>query len=516
MTNAQSVQDDINRSKRLANDIVRQAEEPVLSGAAIQEAEDKFTFLQAELAYNQRVQEALRGIRDVNQILDQVEAARDERRILDALRLLERSWAALDALPAGQGVRVRRLLDLRAFELKSNVHDVFDHVWKTLMKVDTTARTIYFSAKTENEAMSLSDAVIGLQAYKEVDQRMSQLWHDIDQAVVGPRMDIDHPGAPAIVVDGDILRAEGQADKSIDSLFQDLDRLFSYFAERLPQDLIESLSALMMPEVVSRIISVWLDSAVPASLQEMDKFEAIMATARQFCARLEELNLSGFNELQDWVENAPRVWLAKCRETALDTVRTRLSEGLGSPKQVERVEKQMVSRAEGQGLVAAPATAAAASAEDDDWGAAWDEEGDQPDDPAQGPNQANNKNETAAGVEDDAADAWGWGEEGEGDTQEAAENQPNQQNNADADDDAGDAWGWGEEDAPQEQPDRNAARRPSTAPAAPEQREMTLKEVYNISSMPEPVLQLIFAILEDGATLTQAGYVSLALRPLRN
>lgn len=507
MANAQSVQDDINRSKRLANDIVRQAEEPVLSGAAIHEAEDKFVFLQSELAYNLRVQEALKGIKNVNQILDQVEKARDERRILDALRLLERSWAALDALPAGQGVRIRRLLDLRAFELKSNVHDVFEHVWNTLMKVDTTARTIYFSAEAENEGMRLSDAVIGLQAYKEVDQRMSQLWHNIDQAVVGPRMDMDYPGAPGIVVEGDILRAEGQADKSIDSLFQDLDRLFSYFAARLPQELIDSLSALMMPEVVSRIISVWLDSAVPASLQEMDKFEAIMANARQFCARLQELKFSGFNELQDWVENTPRVWLAKCRETALDTVRNRLSEGLGSPKQVERVEKQMVSRAEGKGLAAAPATAAAAAAEEDDWGAAWDDEADQTGDQVGQPEKANDKEAATVGAEEDGADAWGWGEDGEegGDTQDAPEAQPDQQNNADADDDAGDAWGWGEEDATQEQPDRSAARRPSTAPAAPEQREMTLKETYNISSMPEPVLQLIFAILEDGATLTQAG-----------
>jgi protein transport protein DSL1/ZW10 len=506
MANAQSVQDDINRSKRLANDIVRQAEEPVLSGAAIQEAEDKFVFLQSELAYNQRVQEALRAIKDVNQVLDQVEKARDERRILDALRLLERSWAALDALPAGQGVRVRRLLDLRAFELKSNVHDVFEHVWKTLMKVDTAAKTINFSAKTEDEAMTLSDAVIGLQAYKEVDQRMSQLWHDIDQAVVGPRMDIDHPGAPSIIVEGDLLRAEGQADKSIDSLFQDLDRLFAYSAARLPQELLDSLSALMMPEVVSRIISVWLDSAVPASLQEMDKFEEIMATARRFCARLTELKFSGFNELQDWVENAPRVWLTKCRETALDTVRIRLSEGLGSPKQVERVEKQMVSRAEGQGLVAAPATAAAAAAEDDDWGAAWDDEGEQSVDQAVEPEQAN-KNEAAAGAEEDGADAWGWGEDVDegGGAPQAAERKSNQQSNVDVGDDAGDAWGWGDEDAAQEQPDRNAGRQPSTAPAAPEQREMTLKETYNISSMPEPVLQLIFAILEDGAALTQAG-----------
>ena len=40
------------------------------------------------------------------------------------------------------------------------------------------------------EPISLSDAVIGLQAYKEVDERTKTLWHDIDHAVVGPRMDL--------------------------------------------------------------------------------------------------------------------------------------------------------------------------------------------------------------------------------------------------------------------------------------------------------------------------------------
>lgn len=444
-----------------------------------------------------------------------MEAACRERHILDALRLLEKSWEALDALPMGRSARAAKLLDMRAFELKNTVHDVFEHVWKTLVHIDVEAKCILISENKEGETMNLSDTVIGLKAYKEVDQRMAQLWHEVDLAVLASRMDIENPVLPAILVDGDTLRAEGHAERSVDALLSDMDKIFTYFAQRLPADLIESMSALMMPEVISRIISVWLDSAVPASLKEMDQFESIMATAKQFCLRLTELKFSGFNELQEWVEDAPKVWLAKCRETTLDTVRIRLSEGLGAPKQVERVEKQMVSRAEGQELVAAPTSAAAA--DDDDWGAEWAEEDDQPEEaPKEG--KENQKQEPKGfdgdGAED-GADAWGWGGEDEGDgdgnvpeetggTPEVS-NQDNQ-----TDDDGGDAWGWGDEDTHEEpQNATTIARQPAAANTpAKQQREMTLKETYNISSMPEPVLQLIFAILEDGATLTQAGCVS--------
>lgn len=471
------------------------------------EAVEKVAFLQAELSYNTRVREALAAIREVNGVLKQADQACAERRILDALRLLETAWAKLDELPVGKGVRVARLLDSRAFELKSTVHEMFEHVWKALVHVDVEAKTVVINQTKEGEAMSLPDAVIGLKSYKEVDQRMAHLWHDVDQAIVGPRLDIDNEALQKIGTDGNVLRAGGQVDRSIDALFADMDRIFTFFAERLPSDLIDSMSALMMPELVSRIVSIWLDSAVPVSLKEMDRFESIMAAARQFCARLSELNFGGFNELQDWVEDAPKVWLAKCRETALDTVRIRLSGGLGSSKQVERIEKQMVSRAEGQELAAAPATAA--TAEEDDW-AAWDEEEDQDDDEQAAAAPEKTQQAATDGFDTEVADAWGWNEDGEAEDAPGVEadrskDEPKQE--ADVDDD-GAAWGWGEDDT-QEEPESHpaATKSPAATHAPAAQREMVLKETYNISSMPEPVLQLIFAILEDGATLTQEGYV---------
>jgi len=88
--NAQAVQDDILRSKALASEILKASEAPEVSGTIIHDAETKADFLIRELSYNAQVYEALKRIKTVNQTLDEVEKARDERRILDALLLLER------------------------------------------------------------------------------------------------------------------------------------------------------------------------------------------------------------------------------------------------------------------------------------------------------------------------------------------------------------------------------------------------------------------------------------------
>lgn len=52
-----------------------------------------------------------------------------------------------------------------------------------------------------DESMSLQDAVIGLKAYKEVDQRMSRLCHDLNKAVLLPRMNINEETLPSIHIE---------------------------------------------------------------------------------------------------------------------------------------------------------------------------------------------------------------------------------------------------------------------------------------------------------------------------
>ncbi|KAI1390878.1 uncharacterized protein F4822DRAFT_394691 [Hypoxylon trugodes] len=486
VANAKSLEDDINRSRTWANDIVRRSQAPDVSGRTIQEAEDKVEFIRREAQYNQDVHHALKSIKRVNELLDQVEQARDERRILDSLHLLEKSWTALDAIPVSKSCRVMKILDLRAFELKSAVHDVFDHVWDSLVRIDTQDGNVAVFESREDEQMSLADAVVGLKAYKEVDQRMTSFWHGLDEAIISPRTNIETQEPRKIQAEISHLSLSGSTDKMITSLFSDLDQVMTYLSERLPEELVYSLSNVMMPDLIPRIIGTWLDTAVPASLRDMDEFQHITEAVKTFCARLHNLKFTGFQELQEWVGDAPKVWLSKCRETALDSVRIKLARGLGESKEVERVETQTVSRSEGKELAA---NGVGPQGDDDGWGAWDDGEESKPDsDPKPEEN------------EDDGTDAWGWTEDdATGEQTEAPAEQPLTEPPAEDDSAEADAWGWGEEDATDTSPENPATTTPSISNL--QTRELTLKETYNISSMPESVLALVAAILEDAALL---------------
>lgn len=82
----------------MAADIQREAEEPEVSGKTVEEAEARAAFLVRELNYNDQLVQTLRAIKAVTVVLDEVEQARAERRILDALHLLESTHTSLPLL----------------------------------------------------------------------------------------------------------------------------------------------------------------------------------------------------------------------------------------------------------------------------------------------------------------------------------------------------------------------------------------------------------------------------------
>ncbi|KAM0343060.1 hypothetical protein ACHAPU_008961 [Fusarium lateritium] len=496
--NSKTLQEDIFRSKAMANEIERQSEAPDVSGEAIEDAEEKTEFLNREVQYSQQLHGALQGIKRVNQLLSEVEAAKNERRILDSLRLLERSWEAIDQIGVSKTCRVMKLLNLRSFELKSAVHEVFDHVWKSLIYADIETHQFTVYDVVKDEQMTLADAVIGLQAYKEVDERMEQLWRNVDAAIISPRMNVRNGTFQTVQSDGEVLKLSGETSRSVDALLTDLETAFAFLAQKLPSDLLPSLGNFMMTDVIPKLIEEWLDVAVPSSLKEMDNFQAMIKRARDFCQSLTQYGYTGFADLQSWVDNAPSIWLGKCRETTLDSVRSKLLSGIGEPKQVEKIEKQMVSIAEGKEITKTPGGGAAATSEaaewGGDWGDAWVEDNEQQ--KPQGKPTTKGLHSSKAD-EDDGADAWGWDEE---DT--TLEAKDKKQDPGDDEDDSAAAWGWGDDDGPKEPAPTTTAKSKTPKPQN-ETRELVLKETYSISSMPEPVLELIRAILEDGAALTR-------------
>ncbi|QPC79233.1 hypothetical protein HYE68_009985 [Fusarium pseudograminearum] len=496
--NSKTLQEDIFRSKAMANEIERQSEAPDVSGEAVEDAEEKAEFLNREVQYSQQLHGVLQSIKSVHRLLSEVGTAKNERRIIDSLRLLEKSWEAIDQIGVSKSCRVMKLLDLRSFELKSAIHEVFNHIWKTLIHADIETRQFAVYDAVKDEQVSLADAVIGLQAYKEVDERMEQLWRNVDAAIISPRMDIRNDIFPSIQADEDVLKLSGEASRSVDALLADLETTFAFLARKLPSTLLPPLGNFMMADVIPKLIGEWLVPAVPSSLKEMDNFQAMIKRAQEFCQSLTDNGYTGFADLQNWVDNAPSIWLGKCRETTLDSVRSKLLDGIGESKQVEKVEKQMVSIAEGKKITKTPGGAGATAETADwgaDWGDAWDEDNEQPKDESK---PTTKEPDSTKADEDDGADAWGWDEE---DTTAEAQNTKQTTEKNDEDDSAA-AWGWGDEDTAQA-PEQAPATRSKNPQAQEETRELVLKEIYSVSSMPEPVLELIYAILEDGAALTR-------------
>jgi len=117
------------------------------------------------------------------------------------------------------------------------------------------------------------------------------------------------------------------ADHTVKSLLFDLEQTIVFLNRRLPSEFSRPLSEVLMPKLCTQIKETWLDSAVPASLQDMTAFQKAIALVQVFANNLKALQWTGAEELHDWVANAPWIWLTKRRETALDWTRNQLSLG---------------------------------------------------------------------------------------------------------------------------------------------------------------------------------------------
>ncbi|KAF4589623.1 is centromere binding protein at prophase [Ophiocordyceps camponoti-floridani] len=478
VSNTKKLQDDMIRSKSMANDILWQAEAPQASGQAVQDAEAKADFLCREVQYAQQLHEVLASLCRISRLLSDVERANEEGRALESLRLLEQAWDALN-----------------------NVGALFDRQWKSLISFDVEAGKFAVYSIVDGGTISLDQAAMGFKAFKEMDERMEQFWRSLDAAIITPRMDKSKTALQAIETEADELRLGDETPESIDALVSDMRRVFTFLAEKLSPDLLKSLSGIVMAEFVPKFIQQWLNPAVPSSLAGLPGFEEMIRLVDGFCTFLTDKGYTDFDELKDWATKAPTIWLDKCRESALSEVRTRLTQGLGASKMVEKVERQMVSLTEGKELAT---TGAGAAADKDDWGAdwgdAWDDDADEGPVPQESsPRPAETR--TGQKSEDDGADAWGWDEDATGQTATVKS-----EATAQAEDDSAEAWGWGEEDAGVKSTTAGEETGAASVPRRERKtRELVLRETYHISSMPEPVLELISAIFEDAATVTKEG-----------
>lgn len=263
-------------------------------------------------------------------------------------------------------------------------------------------------------------------------------------------------------------------------------RIFSFLRRSLPDSILISLSDSFIPAVSSKIISHWLSSAIPTELDGLDEFEATLNHVLQFTKTIESLGWYGQEELVSWANQAPRLWLMRRRVDSLDQVRQVLAASNWDPRQVERIEKRQVSETD-EVLLDNSAS--------DDWDASWDDE----------------KEETASNADEDVS-AWGLDD----DTDDADDTKATKPDVPDADEDeARDAWGWAEDDEDDQAPAEKVEPKKTIAEPVNgneagtriNPKEITLRESYTITDVPDSIIRIIRQQISDSETISKPSYV---------
>ena len=312
------------------------------------------------------------------------------------------------------------------------------------------------------------------------------------------------------VGEGKLRLAQGSQQKLPGAFFADIKETLAYLNSNLPQFVVSPLAEDLVPSLVSRLLSGTLLATIPAELDGLPDFQNTLEKVADFGNFLDGHGWPGRSELLKWIQDAPDVWLLRRSQSSLHSVRQILKRGLGSSRSVERVETQRVSNQDG---------AFADSGKHDDWNAGWsDDEEEQAHSEAPVGHAAASTN---GGKVDDDEDLSGWGFDEDEDNKEVKnETDSHKEKNSDQEEEEGDAWGWGDENGNQEgsalsprSPQRpsaiqNAAENrqsgPRAARASSSEREITLKETYHITSLPEQILEIITMAVEDADALARA------------
>ncbi|KAI1002836.1 hypothetical protein K3495_g5370 [Podosphaera aphanis] len=429
ISHIKSIQEDIKISRKLAHSIVQDAEENELYLKELKLKQKYVSYMTNELDFNQNLLSILQEINKVYSQLVKVEEHVTDYQFTDAFRKFDDAFKSYQRALDNRKIQPIQVLELKFADLRKRTHQKLLNLWKMLVVVDLEHYTITINKDLSNENIGVNQIVTGLSYFGDIERISKELGDNLDNLIIKPRTSACKI-LPSIQVQEHSVKLGPVVDHSIQLLFAEIEELIKFLNRALPIDIIRPLSEVMMPQISERIFRGWLDLAVASSPDEMAEYEKTLAYVAEFATKMEYLQWREVDSFQDWVENAPKIWLNKRRETMLDWTRAQTSAGLGIPNIVEREETRIVQTnlkfdREKKGI---------STTDTEEWDAAWhnNEETTTESHINQSINKNNqqkkrNMSESSTphlplgdefNLEDVDVDAWGWGDEEEEEGQE--------------------------------------------------------------------------------------------------
>jgi centromere/kinetochore protein ZW10 len=162
-----------------------------------------------------------------------------------------------------------------------------------------------------------------------LNDKIDSIHQEIDRILISPRLETREGAIPIISVQEDTIKIYGyHNDLSAARLFSDLRMIMDFLDTHLPTTVMSNLSRILIPSLTNRLISTSLPSSVPPTLNDLPAFEELLKETKRFETGLQRANWTRERLLSDWVDGAPKVWLAKQRESSLDAARRIMIHGM--------------------------------------------------------------------------------------------------------------------------------------------------------------------------------------------
>lgn len=518
ISQAKRLQHDIDESKITAKHILEEGSKSHELHEKEKDAASKAELLRTELAFNETLIGALEQIQIATGLLDKAKNAEAENELVEAVKELGNAQRVVAELNGLQSSRLGGLLTRRATQIKEGLGSRVAKSWHALVSADHEARKITIKTNTEVDGVetTLANIVAAMQELGTLEAHVSRLYRELDAIIIDPRFSEAADGAVAnLTTTPQDLSVSGRAEsQDLATLAEDVKLLISFLKTQLPDSASDLLLARLIPNLLIQIVNDQLDPSVPVPVHDLIAYAPSLEYVQDLATFIADLGIEvpSDGDLTEWIEKLHQNWLSRRREGALNALRAASYGAVTQLKTAERVETQMVSSDD---------VMVAGDGQGDEWNEDWDELEEAKDEvPA--------LDHIAGDVEDgEEAAEWGWGEDEEKKQETNKDKTTNKEDNED--DDAGD-WGWGgDEDAEAnaEKPERTTQQTATAAKSVPKatshtngppkqkpvtQKEITLRETFQITAIPDTLLDLINAVLSDAEHISQASFPIETLR----
>ena len=459
--------------------------------------------------FTENLKKTLERIRVLTVQLDDVQDALVHGRTRDALNQYLEADTVLINIGSNENTNAVDLLRQRALKLKDKLVQENERYWKALVHFDY-ARSwieIFQRVQFDSEASEIDiESIVDMSSKLGLlDSSIVRLCRELDNIIFKPCLLVGSDSKTTnIVTEGSALYVTKiQTIKGPASIMNDITTIVRFLNQHLPSSISTAMSQILMPSITSRMISNWLAPSVPISLEAMRDFQILLRQVLTFSGDLVAMGWDGSAELTEWVRKGPLTWLAKQRESSLASAKVLLSRRIRETKVVERVETQTIPHGEGM---------APKDSSTDDWDAGWTDEESRHAAPGPLPEDVDRENGT------NTWDTNGKRMDSGKRTLAPKENQPQEDKHGKEDDE--DAWGWNNQDVASvsSSPVRNRKEAHQAnghqISHDPNGRELTLKEAYTVTAIPDDLRDLIIQTARDAEALRQPAYASSSIVPV--